>query len=598
MTTSSTPTVSTTSLAAQRSPSQKWLWQRSIREMLRSPLVIIVLAVTTWFIITFLIVPNVTLLAQIFFPDGTVSVRAFEKLLSSERAMKSLLNSLILAVALSITVNVVGVFIVLVTRYFAIRGAKMLWLGYATALIYGGVIAVSGYKFMFGSNGFVTKLLLPVFPDMDPHWFQGALAVIVVMTFAGTGQHMLFLSAALAKVDYTTIEAAKMMGASTWTVLWRIVLPTIKPMIFAITILTFLGGLSAFAAPQVLGGLDFQTISPMILTFAQAPSSRDLAAVLALTLGLSTLILLAVLNRMQKGGTYFSVSKVPSVMEKQRLTSRAGNAIVHAIAYLLFAIYVIPPVLIAVFSFTDAATISSGNLRWESFTLDNYITVFTDASALKPLLVSIGYGVVCSLVVVIGVLFIARIVQRYANPISAIIEYLLHIPWVLPATLLALGLIVTFSVPQPLIGGAVLTGTVILLGIAFISATIPFTLRLLKAAFIGIPESMEEAATILGASSFYTFRRVLLPLVLPTAAAITALNFNSLLTEYDSSVFLAHPLFQPLGIVIQNATKGEGTLGDATALSFVYTVIVMILSGLSMWAVYGRTTRDRASARR
>ncbi|WP_326845055.1 ABC transporter permease [Microbacterium gorillae] len=598
MTTEATPTASTRAIAAQKAPSQKWLWQRSIRDMLRSPLVIIVLVVTAWFIVTFLIVPNITLLGQIFFPDGSPSGRAFEKLLSSERAMRSLLNSFILAVSLSVTVNVVGIFIVLVTRYFAIRGSKLLWVGYATALIYGGVIAVSGYKFMFGSNGFVTKLLIPIFPDIDPHWFQGPLAVIIVMTFAGTGQHMLFLSAALAKVDYTTIEAAKMMGASAWTILRRIVLPTIKPMIFAITILTFLGGLSAFAAPQVLGGTGFQTISPMILTFAQAPSSRDLAAVLALALGLSTLILLFVLNRMQKGGTYFSVSKVPSVMEKQKITSPVGNVIVHAIAYLLFAIYVIPPLLIVVFSFTDAATISSGDLRPESFTLANYVKVFTDPAALKPLLVSVCYGAICSLVVVIGVLFIARIVQRYENPVTAFFEYLLHIPWVLPATLLALGLIVTFSVPQALVGGTVLTGTVILLGIAFVSATIPFTLRLLKAAFIGVPDSMEEAATILGASSFYTFRRVLLPLVLPTAAAITALNFNSLLTDYDSAVFLAHPLYQPLGIVIQNATKGEGTLGDATALSFVYTVIVMILAGTAMWAVYGRSTRDRASARR
>lgn len=588
------PTVTAVMRAAAVGRQPGWRWRISVGQMLRSPLVLIVLAVTTWFILTFLLVPNVTLLGQICAP----SLRAFETLWRSERAMSSLRNSLILAVALSVTVNVVGIFIVLSTRYFAVRGARVLWLGYATALIYGGVIAVSGYEFIFGSNGFVTRLLLHAFPDTDPNWFSGPLAVIVVMTFAGTGQHMLFLTAALAKVDYTTIEAAKMMGASTWRILWRIVLPTIKSMIFAITILTFLGGLSAFAAPQILGGTSFQTVSPMILTFASAPSSRDLAAALALALGLSTLVLLAVLSRMQKGGVYFSVSKVPSVMQKQRIASPAVNLAVHVISYALVAVYVIPPLLIVLFSFTDAATIASGVLRPESFTLANYIRVFTDSSALKPLLVSVGYGAVCSVVVIFGVLFLARILQRYDNPVSHVVEYLLHIPWVLPATLLALGLIVTFSVPQPLIGGAVLTGTLILLGVAYVAAIIPFTLRLLKAAFVAIPESMEEAATILGARSFYTFRRVLFPLVLPTAAAITALNFNGLLIEYDSAVFLAHPLFQPLGIVIQNATRGDGTLGDATALSFVYTVIVMVLSGLGMWAVYGRSTRDRAHARR
>jgi hypothetical protein len=75
--------------------------------------------------------------------------------------------------------------------------------------------------------------------------------------------------------------------------------------------------------------------------------------------------------------------------------------------------------------------------------------------------------------------------------------------------------------------------------------------------------------------------------VAPTAAAIAALNFNHLLDDYDTAVFLAHPLYQPLGVVIKNAT-GEDTLTDATALTFVYTVLLMVITGTTMWLVYGR----------
>jgi len=561
-------------------------------------MVVIVGVICLWFVVAFMIFPNANLLVQIFFPDGNLSLRSVERLLSSARAMRSLRNSFILAISLCVTVNLVGVFIVLVTRYFKIAGSRILWLGYATSLIYGGVIAVSGYKFVFGSRGFLTKFAVTILPGFDTNWFSGAAAVILVMTFIGTGQHMLFLTAALAKVDYSTIEAAKMMGASTFTILRTIVIPTIKPMLFAITILTFLGGLSAFAAPQALGGTEFQTVAPMILTFASVPSSRDLAATLALVLGLSTLVLLAVLNRMQQGGTYFSVSKVPATMQRQKIDSAVGNVVVHGLAYVLFVVYTLPPLLIAIFSFTDARTIASGKLTLDSFTLDNYIHVFTEGSALKPLLMSIFYGAVAAVTVTVGMLFVARILQRYANPITTAVEYLLHIPWVLPHAMIAVGFIVAFSVPQPIVANTVLTGTIVLLAIAYVANLTPFTLRLLKAAFMGIPETMEEAAAILGAKSFYTFRRVLFPLVLPTAAAITALNFNLTLTEYDSSVFLAHPLYQPLGIVIQNATKGEGTLGDATALTFVYAVIIMVLSGTTMWLVYGRTSRNRADTGR
>src|SRR5699024_11336131 len=64
----------------------------------------------------------------------------------------------------------------------------------------------------------------------------------------------------------------------------------------SITVLTFLGGLGAMAVPLVLGGTEFQTISPMILSFSNSLTSRDLAAALAIILGLATMIMLVVLK--------------------------------------------------------------------------------------------------------------------------------------------------------------------------------------------------------------------------------------------------------------------------------------------------------------
>ena len=564
----------------------------SFKGMWRSPLVIATSVVLVWFIGTFLILPNISLLTETFFPKGEFSGRAVEKLLSSDRAMKSLANSFILAVVLSVTVNAVGIFIVLVTQYFDIRGARILWLGYATTLIYGGIVLVAGYKFIYGQNGFVTNLLLGWFPGLDPAWFSGFFAVVFVMTFSTTSNHMLFLSSALGKVDYQTIEAARNMGASTLRILWRIVLPMMRPMLFAITILVFLGGLSALTAPQVLGGENFQTISPMILTFSGSTTSRDIAALLALVLGLATVVMLAIMSRVERGGTYFSVSKVSAGMKKQKIENPVANALVHVAAYALFLVYSLPILLIVVFSFTDTASISSATLSWDRFTLDNYITVFTDQSAFRPFAVSLVYSAVAAVVVVGGLLFVARMVQKFRNPVTAAFEYLLHFPWILPSTLIALGLIMTFDRPSPFLGGQVLTGTVLVLLAAYIIIKIPFTLRMLKAAFYSISDSLEDAAAILGAKSLYTFRRVLLPIVLPTAAAITALNFNSLLDDYDTAVFLYHPLYEPLGIVIKNSTQGEN-ISDAMALTFVYTVLLMIIMGTTMYLVYGRSVKSK-----
>ena len=143
--------------------------------------------------------------------------------------------------------------------------------------------------------------------------------------------------------------------------------------------------------------------------------------------------------------------------------------------------------------------------------------------------------------------------------------------------------------PIPL-GGAVLTGTTVILLIAFVTVKIPFTLRMLKASFASVNSSLEEAANIMGAKTLYVFRRILLPIVLPAAAAITALNFNSMLDDYDTAIFLAHPLYQPLGLVIKANTDGaEGV--DGVSNTFVYTVLLMVITGVTMYLVYGRAGR-------
>ncbi|MFL0411118.1 ABC transporter permease [Microbacterium paludicola] len=562
----------------------------SARRMLRSPFTVITLLVSGWAIVAFLVWPNANLLIETFFPDGAFSGSAIERLLSSERALRSLGNSVLLAFALAISTNVVGVFIVLVTRYFRIAGSRILWLGYATTLIYGGIVLAAGYRFVYGDDGIITSLLVGWFPDMDPQWFQGFPAVLMVMTLATTTNHLLFLSPAIAKLDFQMIEAARNLGAGDGTILWRIVLPALRPMLFAVTILSFLTGLGALSAPQVLGGRDFQTIAPMILSFATSATSRDIAALLAVILGLVTIAMLAILTRIERGGTYFSLSKISTPLQRQRIRNPFVNVAVHAVAYVLFAVYLLPVLLIVLYSFADSAAIQTGTLALDRLSLDNYVRVLSQGSALRPFLVSVVYSALAAAIAVLAMLVLTRIIVRHRNAITTALEYLLHIPWILPAAMIALGLIMSYDHPNPLVGGAVLTGTAVILLIAFVIAKIPFTLRLMKAAYLGVNTALEEAAALLGAGTFTIYRRIIVPVVLPTAAAVFALNFNSLLDDYDTAVFLAHPLYQPLGLVIQAAAAGSVDI-DARANTFVYTVLLMIITGVTMWLVYGRATR-------
>ena len=69
-------------------------------------------------------------------------------------------------------------------------------------------------------------------------------------------------------------------------------------------------------------------------------------------------------------------------------------------------------------------------------------------------------------------------------------------------------------------------------------------------------------------------------------AAVTALD-----DDYDAAVFLYHPLAEPLGIAIKRSTEGEANL-DAMSITFVMTVLLMVVQGVVLWLVYGRAGRS------
>ena len=545
-----------------------------------------------WFLVTFIIYPNIDLVLSVFVKDGQFTLDAVNRVLKSPRAIQSIMNSFKLALSLIVTVNVVGLLCVLFTEYFDIKGAKILKLGYMTSLIYGGVVLATGYKFVYGPYGMITRILQNFLPNLDPNWFVGYGAVLFIMTFSGTANHTLFLTNTIRGVDYHTIEAARNMGAKPFTVFRKIVLPTLTPTLFALTIMIFLSGLSAVAAPMIVGGKQFQTINPMIITFAGMGNSRDLAALLAIVLGVATTILLSIMNKIEKGGNYISISKTKAPLKKQKITSKPWNIIAHIVAYALFVVFMLPLIFIVLYSFTDPVAIQTGNLSLANFTLENYHQFLTNSVAFSPFLVSFVYASLAAITATVLAVVFARVVRKHKARFDSLFEYGALLPWLLPNTLLAISLLFTFNQPQPLVFNFILVGTLVILLIGYIIVKIPFSYRMVRAILFSVDDEMEDAARSMGASPFYTMMKVIIPFILPVVLSVIALNFNSLLTDFDLSVFLYHPLAQPLGITIRSAGDETAT-SNAQALVFVYTIALMIISSAVLYFTQrrGKTTR-------
>ena len=531
-------------------------------------------------------------------------------------------NSLKLALCLVITVNVVGISIVLLTEYFDIKGAKILRLGYMTTLIYSGVALVTGYMFLYASDGIITTQLRDAFPNINVNWFTGFNAVLFTMTFACTSNHALFLRNAIRGIDYNTVEAARNMGAKPFKVLWKVVFPTLLPTLFSLTVMTFITGLCAMSAPTLLG---YDSINPEIVRLAGSsvadeafPQAR--AALLSIILACFTILLLTVLSSYERKGHYLSVSKTKAKLQKQKITNPVANVLAHIYAYVLFIIYMTPVVMIVIFSFQTFSAVRMRKLDLSQWTLVNYFGkqdysyltsrgtykiregsisgVFSNEATLSGIQTSFVMSVIAAALACVIVVVACNYIFKHKKT-GTILEYALLFPWLLPTILICYSYRTFFNSGDVwYVFGQNLyyaDRVRILIVIAYTVVKLPFSLRMIKASFYAIDEELEDAARNLGSGPVRTFLKVKLPIILPSVLAVFALNFNALFTEYDMSATFASTYGTTYAMVIQSMCREEGLYGynvNASRRRCASTVFIMLVSGLILYLVYGVGARD------
>ena len=575
----------------------------------------------------FMLLPCLNTLKQIFTAKnaaGEVDPLAVIKFFFAGNMPSFVWNSLKLALALVVTVNVVGVSIVLLTEYFDIKGARILRLGYMTTLIYSGVALVTGYLFLYDTDGIITTWLANAFPGINKSWFTGFNAVLFTMTFACTSNHALFLRNAIRGIDYNTVEAARNMGASPFRVLFKVVFPTLIPTMFSLTVMTFITGLCAMSAPTLLG---FNSINPEIVRLAGSsvadeafPQAR--AALLSIILALFTILLLTILSSYERKGHYLSVSKTKAKLVKQKITNPVANVFAHIYAYVLWIIYMTPVVMIVIFAFQNYSAIRLKKFSFDSLTLINffgkqdyeYLTsrgkmrtrvgqisgVFSNEDTLSGIQTSFILSALAAALACVIVVIAVNYIFKHKNKLrSTVLEYSLLFPWLLPTILICYSYRTYFNSTDVwyVLGENLYyrDNVRILIVLAYTVVKLPFALRMIKASFYAIDEELEDAAKNLGASEWRTFMKVKLPIILPSVLAVFALNFNALFTEYDMGATFQSSYGKTYAMVIQNMCAEEGRDGynvNATGRRNASTVFIMAVSGLILYLVYGVGARD------
>lgn len=563
--------------------------QISAYRVLKTASAVLAFAAIVWFVVAFMVFPLISIFKKAFFANGSFSWDNIIKVLGSTSIQKTIWNTLLMSVLTVVLVNIVGIFQILVTEYFDIKGASFVRYMFFVPLVLTSISLVTGLQFLFNEHSVINVFIKNLIPGFNADWFKGFGAVLYIHTFYFNSYFILFVRTNFKKIDYSTIEAAKSLGAKPFNAFMRVALPVMLPSVLSASVLTFITALASNAAPTMVGG-DFQMLNSRI-TLLSSLGKRDMAAVLALILGVISIAFMLISNAIEKRGNFISTSKVTTQVRKVKIKNPAANVLVHTITYLLALLYFIPVVAITLYSFADADTILTK--AWPTnLNFDNYVRVFTSGSgAFDPMLNSFMLGggatVIALVVGVLAAIMIYKVKGRITGKVMKVLELLILIPWIVPTSMMALGLIIGYDVPQALTFGNALIGTPWLLILGYAVISIPTIVRLTRASLFSVNRSLEESAISLGASPLRTFFAVVLPIIVPTVVSAGAQAFNSKLVEYTMTSLLYAPKYTPLGIAFKNGSETIDKFSYSNNL--VYIVVVMILSTL----VYILTTHLR-----
>lgn len=216
------------------------------------------------------------------------------------------------------------------------------------------------------------------------------------------------------------------------------------------------------------------------------------------------------------------------------------------------------------------------SLSWSAF-----IDIITDPRAVASYKVSFSTALIAGLLNVFFGTTIAWVLVRYQFPFKRIIDGLVDLPFALPTAVAGIALTSLYA-PNGWIGQffdfkIAFTPLGIIIALTFIG--LPFVVRTVQPVLQNISAEVEEASASLGANRLQTFRKVILPELVPAILTGFSLAFARALGEYGSVVFIAGnmPMKTEITPLIIMTKLEQYDYAGATAIAVVMLVTSFIL---------------------
>jgi len=501
-------------------------------------------------------------------------------------------NSLALAVIVGVLTTALGLVFALVATRTGFRYRRLLRVLTVLPIITPPFVIGLAIILIFGLSGIATQAFSSVFGIQPTRWVYGMPGLLIAQVLAFTPIAFLVLIGVVEGISPSMEEAAQTLRANRWQTFLTVSLPLMRPGLANAFLLGFIESLADFGNPLVLGG-NFDVLSTEIFfAIVGAQYDQAQAAILAIVLLFFTL-------------AAFYAQRVWLGDRSYTTVSGKGDAGVHAALPRALSRLVIAAALIwALFTIFIYATIFYGSFvtLWGvdfSLTVRHYMTAFSvgwnefgihwRGSAWSSFWTTLQIALISApLTAAIGLLTAYLLVrQDFAG--KRTFEFGTMLSFAIPGTIIGVSYVIAFNVPP-----IELTGTGIILVLSFIFRNMPVGVRAGVASMSQIDRSLDESSLTLGASSWHTFRKIILPLLRPAILAALVYSFVRAMTAISAIIFLVSARYDmSTSYIVGRVENNE--YGIAIAYSTVLIVVMLAVIGMMQLAV-GRRDIGRRMA--
>ncbi|WP_376768193.1 ABC transporter permease [Paenibacillus alginolyticus] len=506
------------------------------------------------------------------------SLKNYARFFSLEHTsnLEALWTSIYISILSVITCAIVGVAMAFLLERYEFPGRKVLTVLAMVPMALPPLVGVLSFTFLYGESGIIPRSLKLLFElEHVPFSLKGIWGVLMVHTFTMYTYFYMTASSAIKGLDPSLEEAAASLGAGRLYVWRRVILPMLTPAIVASSLLVFMVSMASYTAPLIFG---IERTMTMQIYLSRTNGNLDMAASQSTILSVVSIVFLMVMRWYQGLRNYQNLSKGVSV-HRTEVKSALGKYAAMVLSFLGVVILLLPILVLVLISFSTDGTWTTQILPPE-YTFKHYVELFTDSKTWRPIANSFKMSSIATIGNIIFGVAAAYAMVRMKFKGKSLLDVLIMLPWALPGTVVGVNLITAFSEPTVFTFNQVLIGSFWMLPLAYFVRHLPLVFRSTSATLMQMDSSVEEAARNLGASWWYSFRRIVFPMALSGILAGALLAFVQGIGEFVASILLFTRKTTPISVeIFQRMYSFEfGTACAYGVLQITLIIIVLFIS--------------------